>query len=152
MYKIVKQYKSVYNTNRYKLVQNQNKKPIKFAKKSYLSKTLYKSLQNGDSKAFYKYLRQCRENNSNVIPNIKYQNEVADTPANKANMLYNFFYSVFTEDNGLLTPLPDKTVSIKGMDVVVASAGVLKLLAEIEISKSCGPDNVTGIHLKHSLV
>ena len=48
-------------------------------------------------------------------------------------MLNNFFHSVFTEDNGLLTPPPDKTVSIKDMDVVVAS-GVLKHLEEIEIS------------------
>ena len=128
-----KQYNSVYNTNRYKLVQNQNKKNIKLAKKCHLSNTLYKPLKNGDSKAFYKHLRQCRENNSNAMPNVRYQNEVADTPVDKANMLNNFFHSVFTEDNGLLTPPPDKTVSIKDMDVVAAS-GVLKHLKEIEIS------------------
>ena len=127
-----KQYKSVYNTNRYKLVQNQNKK-TKIAKKIPSIKYIIQASKNGDSKAFYKYLRQCRENNSNAIPNVRYQNEIADTHVDKANMLNNFFHSVFTEDNGLLTPPPDKTVSIKDMDVVVAS-GVLKHLEEIEIS------------------
>ena len=69
----------------------------------------------------------------NIFANVRYQNEVADTLVDKANMFNIFFHSVFTEDNGLLTPPPDKTVSIKDMDVVVVS-GVLKHLEEIEIS------------------
>lgn len=148
LYNTAKHCKSDYNTNRYKLVQKQNKKLIIYAKKSYLTKTLYKPLQNGDSKAFYKHIRQSRENSSNIIPNLNYQNKVAETSIDKANMLNTFFQSIFTEDDGLLLPLPNKKPSIEDINVTVTPAGVLKLLNDIDISKSCGTDNITGIHLK----
>ena len=38
--------------------------------------------------------------------------------------------------------------SIEDANISVTSAGVLKLLNDIDVSKSCGPDNITGIHLK----
>ena len=148
LYTITKFCNSEYSTNRYKLVQKQNKKLIKYAKKSHLAKTLYKPLQNGDSKAFYKHLRQNRENGSNIIPNLKYQNRVAETSIDKANLLNDFFQTVFSDDDGLLVPLPNKTLSFEDTDITVTSTGVLKLLEEINVSKSCGPDNITGIHLK----
>ena len=86
LYNAVKFCKSVYNTKRFKLIQKQNRKLIKYAKKSYLAKTLYKPLLKGDSKAFYKYIRQNRESGSNIIPNLNYQNNVAETSLDKANM------------------------------------------------------------------
>ena len=38
--------------------------------------------------------------------------------------------------------------SIEDTNISVTSAGVLKLLNDIDVSKSCGPDNITGTNLK----
>ena len=78
------------------LFENKIKKLIKQAKNTYLAKSLYKPLQNGDSKALYKYLCQNRENASNIIPDLDHLNQAAKTPIiAKANMLNTFFKICF---------------------------------------------------------
>lgn len=147
-YNAAKVCNSEYNANRYKTTRKFNKRLIKQAKKSHLAKTLYKPLQTGDSKPFYKHVRQCKENSSNAIPYLHYNNETAETASDKADMLNCFFESVFTTDDGLLPHLASKTVLNEYEEIVVTSEGVLKLLQGLKVSKSCGPDNVTGILLK----
>ena len=148
LYNKTKISKSAYDTNRYNIVRKQNKKLIKQAKNTYLAKSLYKPLQNGDSKAFYKYLRQNRENASNIIPDLDHLNQAAKTPIAKANMLNTFFKSVFIEDDGENVNLTKTPITNEDVDIIVTRAGVLELLMGVNVSKSCGPDNITGILLK----
>jgi hypothetical protein len=148
LYTVAKVSDTVYNINRYKTVRKLNKRLIKQAKKSYLTKTLYKPLQTGDSKSFYRYIRQNRENGSNIVPDLVCQNVTAKTSMEKANILNQFFESVFVDDDGASLPQDFKSIPADEVDIVVSPEGVLKLLKDIDVSKSCGPDNITGILLK----
>ena len=147
LYRLMKETPTSYNVNRYKNIRRQNKKLVKQSKKSYLSKTLYKPLLSGDSKAFYKYLKRSRENGSDIIPDLKLNNITAKSPQEKATLLNSFFQSVFVDDDGLL---PNTTCSVESdnFSILVTREGVFKLLSDIKTSKSCGPDNLTGILLK----
>lgn len=130
------------------MVRKFNKGLIKQAKKSHLAKSLYKPLQNGDSKAFYRYLHQNSENGSNTIPSLKYQHKTAETAIEKANMLNNFFQSMFVKDDGIPVTSDQRSITNEYIDIVVTRQGVLKLLDDVDVSKSCGPDDIAGILLK----
>jgi len=130
-------------------MRKMNKTFIKQAKKSFLNKTLYKPLLYGNSKPFYSYLKKCRSNESSSIPKLKYDKKIASTSEEKANCLNNYFESVFTEDDQKgVTPTPVNIPDIDIRDIAIDYNGVLKLLNDIDIRKSCGPDNISGIMLK----
>ena len=147
MYNIMKKYPSEYNMNRYKISRRKNRYFSRQAKKSYFNRLLYKPLSCGNSKPFYKYLRSCRDNKANIIPHLKHDNKLITTPNGKANCLNDYFNSVFTIDDGAnFSPNPPKNVSNKNL--VITEDGVYKLLQELDVNKSCGPDGVTGHMLK----
>jgi hypothetical protein len=105
-------------------------------------------LLNGDSKPFYKYIRQKKENHSAITPNFTFNGQTASQPMEKANMLNQFFKSVFVFDDNSELPYTSTSYSIDESDVTIEEAGVLKLLNDIDTSKSCGPDKITGVLLK----
>jgi len=70
LYNKMKKHPSEYTVKRYKNARKNNKISVKNAKKSYLNRKLYKPLLSGDSKPFYRYLRTCRSNASNLIPHL----------------------------------------------------------------------------------
>ena len=80
-----------YNTSRYETVRKHNQKAISQAKKSFLAKKLYKPLACGDSKSFYGYVRQSKENSSNIIPNLTSMDVIAKLPLEKASLFNKFF-------------------------------------------------------------
>ena len=84
-------YRTDYYVNRYRTVKRQNKRLIKQAKKSYMSKRLYKPLLSGDSKPFYRHLKQSQENGCDIMPYLTLNDSTAETPETKANMLNSFF-------------------------------------------------------------
>ena len=77
-----------------------------------------------------------------------HHNETEKTPSHKANMLNTFCHSVFTKDDENLVQLPRKPSIVEDVNLIVMQDGVLKLLNEIDTVKSCGPECITGIHLK----
>jgi len=121
---------------------------IKQAKKSYLSRKLYKPLPTGNSKAFYRHIRNSRENDSNIIPDLTFNHVTADTPAEKASIFNRFFRSVFVIDDGAPLPSDFASLPVDKSDISIKPEGVLDLIKNIDSSKSCGPDNITGVLLK----
>ena len=63
-------------------------------------------------------------------------------------MLNTFLKSVFIEDDGENVDLTKTLITNEDVDIIVMRAGVLKLLKGVNVSKSCGPDNITEILLK----
>ena len=91
-----------------------------------------------------------RNNETNEIPSVKWNNSVAVSPEEKANSLKEYFYSDFTVDNGkpCSSITTDHLVYCEVDKLKINCEGVLKLLFNIDTTKSCGPDNVKGILLK----
>ena len=147
-YNLMKKFKTNYYISRFNTIKKHNRKLINQSKKSYLSKTLYKPLLSGDSKAFYRHIKNSRENGTDVIPDLTNNNITAKSPLEKANMLNSFFKANFTVDDGGIPPSDYPSCEIDDSNLVITVDGVLKLLNDIQVSKSCGPDNITGILLK----
>ena len=125
---------------------------MKQAKKSYLSKVLYKPRLSGNSKSFYCYIRENKENGSNITPHLTFNNSTAKTSAKKANMLNKFFKSVFVPDDGADLQTKFNSSDQNDVNITVKEEGIYKLLLNIDISMSCGPDDIPGILLKPFLV
>ena len=61
----------------------------------------------------------------------------------KAELLNNFFTTVFTKENlETLPEVTDRVVESNLENIVISDTEVLKLLRELDASKSMGPDNV----------
>jgi len=81
------------------------------------------------------------------MPDLKLNGVVAKQPQHKANLLNQFFRSVFVKDDNTALPI----VNIRPTDktnIEITTEGLLKLLRDIKTSKSCGPDKISGILLK----
>ena len=63
-------------------------------------------------------------------------------------MLNSFFKANFTVDDGRIPPSDYPSCEIDDSNLVITVDRVLKLLNDIQVSKSCGPDKITGILLK----
>jgi len=148
LYNAWKKDSSEYNKARYITVRKYNKKLVKQSKRSYLCKRLYKPLLTGDSKPFYRYIKQNRENGCDIIPDLKYNGNIATSSVEKANMLNKFFESVFISDSGNSSPTDFPHLPVDTSNLDITKDGVHKLLKDIKISKSCGPDNLPGVLLK----
>ena len=60
-----------------------------------------------------------------------------------------FFETVFVKDNGASMLANFKVYDAEESEFNILSDGVLKLLNDIKTSKSCGPDDITGVLLKN---
>ena len=84
-----------------------------------------------------------------VFPQIKSNNKVLLTDIDKAQCLKNYFGSVFTmEKDG---SIPISTSLYPDMpDIQVTTPGVLKLLSQLDVRKSKGPDGISPRILKET--
>ena len=149
-YNTMKRWPTNYNKMRYQLARKKNKLAVRQCKKSYLNRKLYKPLLSGNSKPFFRYLKQLRSNEVNDIPSLKWANQVALTSEQKANCLNEYFESVFTIDDGTpcITTNIDRLSVQKDSKIFISCEGVNKLLNGLNAKKACGPDNISGILLK----
>lgn len=140
LYKRMKQENTFYGRKKFMEIRKTNKKLVQQAKRSYLNKKLYKPLLSGDSKPFFRFLKESRENESDVMPDLTYQDQTANTSADKATLLNSFFETVFvTDDNE--TPLMSSPQVLPNEDeLVISEHGVLVLLEDLDEKKSGGPD------------
>ena len=63
-------------------------------------------------------------------------------------MLNKFFELVFVPDDWADLPTNFYSFDQNDVDITVTEEGIYKLLLNIDISKSCGPDDIPGILLK----
>ena len=73
---------------------------------------------------------------------------IASDAQDKADMLNNQFSSVFTREDRLNLPPKVKSSYPKMPRITVSSAGVLKLLSQLNARKASGADNIPAVFLK----
>ena len=96
-------------------------------------------------KAFWGHSRRQLKTKSGISPllsNPKDSTAMKFDDTDKANLLLNQFSSVFTrEPNGEIPRIQQRT-DMKIPDLVITVEMVLDALREINVNKSCGPDNL----------
>ena len=104
---------------------------------------MWGSLQE-NHKRFWSYIKRLRSENFG-IPILRQGDSIFTSDKDKADVLNDYFQSVFTKDNGLLPAFsPTTPAYIKNVRHIVFSPnGVLKQLASLNLSKSAGPDGIS---------
>ena len=96
----------------YKKHRNAVKKQIDLAHSRYVNEVISGSLEEGDGKAFWNYIKLNKTDTIGVPP-LKVENKVVDSNQDKANILNKHFQSVFTNEdtanvpNKGLSPFPE---------------------------------------------
>ena len=127
-----------YRSQRNKVVQL-----LKSAHNSYLDNVIRESLQDNPQR-FWSYVKLARTENIGV-PTLRQGESPYISEKDKADALNKYFESVFTKDDGVLPDSsPTVPAHLKPMgDILFSQIGFLKLLANLNPSKSAGPDAIS---------
>ena len=130
---------------KYRKIRNKIPKCVRHARRKY-KKGIARDV-NSNPKAFWKYVHS-KSHVKSGIGNLKDNcgNNVTDDRS-KADILNNFFSSVFTKETGELPPF-DVQVDNDICDVIVNVQKVRELLKSVNTSKSTGPDEIHPRFLK----
>ena len=132
----------------YKSHRNLVKKQIQQAHESYVNEVIGGSLEEGNVKAFWNYVK-LKRTESIGIPSLRDGDRVISSNSGKASVLNSYFKSVFTaEDTSTIpnkgtSPLPDID------DISFAAAGIAKQLELLKPMKASGPDQISPWILKN---
>ena len=111
------------------------------------------TFQSGDQTNTYhqtlnqKHIKSIRTDNSGVTP-LKRDDILETDTVEKADILNNQFQSVFTNETDANIPDKGHSPHSKMSQINISSAGVSKLLCNLNPHKTCGPDNIHGRVLK----
>ena len=101
-----------------------------------ISNILKASLENNNTKPFWRHIKARRRDNTGVAPLIN-EGELHSDPGMKADLLSQQFESVFVHDsdqNG--TPILPGTPFPNISNLFISEGGILKLLKGVDISKA----------------
>ena len=147
LYKRWKQTECVEDFHTYKDVEKELKKATKKAKRKLEVKVSRESGNEGKRK-FNQYVKSKLSKNSGVGPLLdKDKNLIAD-PQGMANILNEFFSSVFTVDDNT-NPVPEQQnfdTDINDFEVTLKDIEIA--IDETKAGKAPGPDNITSTLLK----
>ena len=133
---------------KYKQHKSITQKQDRQAHWNYVNAILNKSLEHGNNKPFWKYIKARRNDNIGVAV-IKDNGILYHDSKTKAELLSHQFKSVFTIDDDtdrLPTMSHPKYPNIE--NITISIKGVEKLLDNINIHKASGPDKIPNIILK----
>ena len=133
---------------KYKQHKSITQKQVRQAHWNYVNAILNKSLENGNNKQFWKYIKARRNDNIGVAA-IKKNGILYHDIRAKAELLSHQFKSVSTMDDDtdqLPTMSHPKYPNIE--NITISIEGVEKLLDNINIHKASGPDRIPNIILK----
>ena len=133
---------------KYKQHKSITQKQVRQAQWNYVNAILNESLEHGNNKPFWKYIKARRNDNIGVAA-IKNNGILYHDSKTKAELLNHQFKSVFTMDDDtdhLPTMSHPKYPNIE--NITISIEGVEKLLDNINIHKASGPDKVPNIILK----
>ena len=127
----------------YTKARNKVKRLLRKAKISFEREIAQQSKTN--PKAFWSHTRQKLKTKSVVVPllsNPKDKDSIKSDDAEKANIILQQFSSVFiNESNGNIPRIENRTNSTI-LDLHVTNLMVLKQLMNLNVNKSCGPDEI----------
>ena len=134
--------------SKYKQHKSITQKLIRQAHWNYVNHILDKSLEEGNNKSFWKYVKAKRNDNIGVAA-LKDNGTLHHDSKTKANLLNRQFKSVFTksdENDSLPTVKNCNYPSIENITINVK--GVENLLSSLKVNKASGPDNIPNMILK----
>ncbi len=117
----------------------------------FISKTLDLDLKEKPKK-FWNYVKHKTKGKHNSIPTLKSESGDVIQSEDKANLLNNFFQSVFTAED--LATVPEVNNVINSPDrpsletISISQSGIENLLVGLNVHKSAGPDGICAKLLK----
>ena len=100
-----------------------------------------------NSKRFWKYISLKKKDTQSIPPLNTKQGTTAESDVDKAEALNDQFTGVFTKKTDDQFPLLERKIP-KMKDIQITEGDVLKLLQGLNISKACGPDEISPKILK----
>ncbi|MEW8547692.1 MAG: reverse transcriptase family protein, partial [Candidatus Thiodiazotropha sp.] len=111
------------------------------AAKRKFEKTIVNNM-NKDSKGFWAYVKQQTKSRSGICDLKNENQEVLTDSEGKANVLNNFFSSVFVVEPPTSIPVFDiRYAGVPVTNMLIERESVLKQLSSLNVNKSMGPDN-----------
>ncbi|XP_053378448.1 uncharacterized protein LOC128548092 [Mercenaria mercenaria] len=124
-------------------------KEIRNAHWTNVNESLSKSMQVGNNKSFWKYIKSKRCDNVGVA-GLKRNGVLHQDSRTKAEILNNQFKSVFTKENPYAQkPQLNENRYPDINDLKITTSGVKKLLSKLNINKASGPDSIPNRILRH---
>lgn len=128
---------------RYIFARNECAKKVRKAKRENEKKIAKGCKKN--NKMFWKHVRTKTKANSGISPLDKGNGETATGDAEKANILNDYFSSVFTRENVTNLPYVSEGENSGGAtlkEVIVTPDAVKEKLQKLDVNKACGPDGI----------
>lgn len=146
-YKRFMQSHSSYDYNQYIKKRNKAKKVIRESVRNHEKKIVNESKHN--SKPFWKYVNKLLKRSTGVANLIKPDKSFTKNDNEKANVLNDFFSSVFTkEDINNIPKIENKSKNNFLSDIILTKESVKNKLKNLKTNKAMGPDGIPAIILK----
>ena len=146
-FKRYKESKLSYDYHKYIEARNKSKRDIRSAVKEHEKKVVSESKTN--VKPFWRYVNN-KLKRTTGIPNLnKPDNSLTSSDEEKANVLNDFFASVFTtEDTSNIPKIENLSGNVFLSELLLTEDAVKQKLKNLNISKAMGPDGIPNIILK----
>ena len=132
----------------FKQYQKLCKKELKQSEIGYINKTLQNEFENNKCKPFWRYIKAMKQEKIGVAP-LKRKLNLFSESKEKAQILVEQFYSVFTKRENKTLPNLPKCNKFDLPSLNITTTGIEKLLKKINVSKSVGPDSISNAILKN---
>ena len=126
---------------RYKAHKRDTLKAVRRTGWSYVNYILQLSLDSGDSKPFWKYIKSQRQDSVGVSP-LKSGRRLFSDSLDEAEILNTQFKSVFTKEDSSFIPKLYGPNYPTIYPLIINQNGVEKLLSGLNSSKAAGPDQI----------
>jgi hypothetical protein len=139
LYRKYKETNDLYFYHKHRMQSRANKKSFRQIKKQYITEKICGPLEKGNSKPFYKHLRQ-KQKCDHPVTAIKLKNgNITTDSMDCSEALNQYFHSQFCKDESIsnLPPLPTSDNYI-----VISPDGIHKLIKDLKNNKSPGPDQI----------
>ena len=129
------------NRNSFNLTRARVKDLLKKTHSDF-TKNLLKTSLDDNQKPFWKYVKSLRKGD-NSIASLKDSNgEIITDTTEMAALLNEHFHSVFHPPKGVVPPAMEPLCKTTMPDIKISLTGVTKLLSDLKVNKSAGPDNI----------
>ena len=99
--------------------------------------------QEEQPRKFWKFVKSKRQDNMGINMLHNQYNTVVSDSLGKADLLNDYFFSIFTKEDTSVMPSLDPTLLTPSMGkVIVTSNGIQKLLNALNVNKAGGPDKL----------
>lgn len=136
-------------SNKYHCIKKETQREIRKEHNKYVNDIICDNKEN--NKRLYAYIKHKNQGNHSGIEELEdRQGKIHQEPSAKAKILNDQFCSVFSDPSRPATQINKEKLPSTMEEIQVNAKGVNKLLKNINIHKSSGPDGIPGIILKNN--